>query len=382
MRVAADPSLADSEAESQNSPTEAWKEWQVVQDDHPAFLSIGKFLGDEPLPVVRELISDDASDLSSEYEEEDDFDDDDDDEEEEGERCRRQPGMTRENTKRSDHSPEDLSDDEIFASRTVDEGYAMVIVADKDHVDKQVAWNTDSAAYDSELSVSTRRTCNTTASTSRDEASCKSTDSPFFGCDKPEEKSKPYKDIFNPSLKFGPPPGRVMSSTSSRHAEDDSSMDSDSSDDEPFFDEVEPNKGMFELLIDKIIDGMLPHHGLDTPFCDYELDECQEPSDSEPDDFPDERASLFKADGDDDSVDVVDDEAVDHRSVDEIEKLRASLGHQACESLDSFGCVDEIEKERQALSVTISNSDQGTKDSYANLVTEAVCDQGRGARPN
>lgn len=386
MRVVASPSLADSDAESQISRSEAWKEWQVVQDtsnDHPAFLSIGKFLGDEPLPVVRELISDDASDLSSEYEEEDDFDDDD----EEEERCRRQPDTARENTKRSYHSPEDLSDDEIFASRTVDEGYAMVIVADKDHVDKHVTLNADSEAYDSELSVNTKRTCNTTASTSRDDASCKSTDSPFFGCDKPEEKSKPYKDKFNPSVKFGPPPGRVMSSTSSRHAEDDSSMDSDSSDDEPFFDEVEPNKGMFELLLDKIIDGMLPHHGLDTPFCDYEPDEYQEPSDSEPDDFsqervPNERASLFKADGDDDSVDVMDDEAMDHRSVDEIEKLRASLGHQVFESLDSFDCDDEIEKERQALSVRISNSDQGTKDFYANLVTKAVCDQGRGARPN
>jgi hypothetical protein len=404
--AAAIGSVVASEAKSDISRSEAWKEWQVVQDNSnelPTFSLIGNFLGDEPVPVVREFISDDASDLSSDYEEDDDFDDDDDDEDEDEERYRRQPDVAKENTECGDHSPEDLSDDEIFASRTVDEGYAMVVVANKDHLDKHVAWNKDSEAYDSELSVNTKRTCNTTASTSRDDASCKTTDSPFFGTDTLREKSKPNEEKLKPSLKLGPPPGLVLSSKRSRHAEDESSMESDSSDDEPFFDEVEPNKGTFELLLDKIIDGMLPHHGLDTPFCNYESDECQEPSDSEPDDssqerVPKERVSLFKADDDDDSVDVVDDEAVDVRSVDEIEKLREF------ESPDSFDCDDKIEEERQVkksftlttekfigdepipdncpapFSASNPDNDQGTKGLYANLVTEAVCVQGRGAR--
>jgi hypothetical protein len=400
--AAATHSVAASEAGIDITFSEEWKEWQVIQDDSSeelVFSSIGKFLGDEPVPAVRVIISDDASELSSEYE-----DDDEEEEEQEQEvRCRRQPDMARENVKRGDRPHDDLSNDEIFASRTDDEGYAMVVVADKHHVDKQVAWNTDSEAYDSELSVNTKRTCNTTASTIRDDASCKTTDSPFFGYDKPKEKSKP-------SVKFGPPPGRVLSSKSSHHAEDESSMESESSDDEPFFDEVEPNKGMFELVLDKIIDGMLPHHGLDTPYCNYEWDENQEPSDSDPDDSSEERdpknrESLFKADDDDDSVDIVDDEAVGARSVDEIEKLKTShKDHQVLTFLDSFDCDDENEKGRQVkndltstaekilgdelipdnrpvpFSVTIPNDDQGTKGLYANLLTQAVCVQGHGAR--
>lgn len=396
MIVSDDASELSSESEEEEDKEE--------KEPSTFALMVEKYIGDEPVPAIKMILSDDASELSSESEEEEEkkekeekvepvpaikiilsdvasklsteSEKDKDKEEKKGEEGRHRPHMARGNVKCSELSPhpEAKPCDKIFASRPVDEGYTYLVVADGEHANKHVTWTCDSS--DSDTSVNTKKTSNTNASTRRDDVSYKSTGSPFFGYDTPKEFKPPIKSALplGRQIKFALPPGRVMMSQSSRHGQDDSSIESEDFDEEPFFDEVEPNRSDFDKLLDTVIDGLLPHHGLDTVFYDYGSEDYVS-SDFEEDSSQEynERESLFQDD---------DEESADEESLDDnlIEEAREGQKDYTSRVATLLGNEPLPDIRPIPFSVTIPDDDQGTRGLYANVMTRAVSLQGRAAR--
>ena len=275
-------------------------------------------------------------------------------EEKKEEECFHRPDIARENVKCGELSPQSEAD------QSHEKEYTYLILADGEHAKKHMVWTCDNAASDSETSVNTKKTSNTNPSKHVCDASYKSTDSPFFGSNPPKE--------FKPRIKFTPPlgrniqfalpPGTVMTRQVSCHASDYSSMESEDSN-EAFFDELEANRSQLDKFLDAIIDGLLPHHGLDTIFYDNGSGDYVSDFEDSSQEYYD-RESLFQD--------------IDEESVDE----------ETMEGQRDFPCVvtsllanEHLTDIRQG-SVTIPHNDQVTRSFYTIDMIQAVAHQEHG----